>query len=51
MKSRTEGMWWGTAIEALRLLGSDPQTPGPFQVGDLESAVAGRPFCLCLDQG
>lgn len=34
MRSRTSGMWWGTALEA-----PDPGALA-FQVGDLDDAVA-----------
>ena len=59
MRSRTNGMWWGTVDGAQR-----PMMHVDFQVGDLDAAVAdavalgarllidpaGHPFCLCLDE-
>jgi hypothetical protein len=62
MRSRTDGMWWGTAIEA-----PDPDAlatfyselldwpvghrePGTVVLADA-AAAAGHPFCLCRDDG
>jgi hypothetical protein len=62
MRSRTDGMWWGTAIEApdpsalarfyseLLALGATPAATQPHENVRVLLDPAGHPFCLCRDE-